>query len=224
MSPSGSHPGFDRLVATARRLELPIVLQPPMEPLPDTTELGVPLDSGLKVLFGVINGGHIWQLSFLPYAPPPGRLLSINRSIRDARGNGRLSRTLAFAQLGHQPTFLSTFALAHSGGQPQPVTYIDLAEDPLLVPIASSVDGCLELVATYLQALEERSGSVESGLMEWIFPWTVPDLVSRDGRLVKLIQQGEFESNDFADPEVRDYLMKVVSKNSKRPAPAPRIP
>lgn len=224
MSPSGSFPGFDRLVATARRLELPIVLQPSSEPLPDTTELGVPLDSGLKDFFRIINGGQIWRLSFLPYAPPPSRLLSINRSIRDARGNGRLSRTLLFAQLGHQPTFISTFALALSVGQAQPVTYVDLAEDALLVPIASSVNACLELLAAYLQALEERSGSVDSGLMEWIFPWTVPDLVGRDRRLVELIQQGEFDSNDFADPEVRDFLIRVVSKHSHRPTPAPRIP
>ena len=188
-------PGFNHLVAQCRKLRLTCQLPDPTGQLPDTERnLGAPLDPYLRVLLSRFNGGRLWDLYLYGGKGSPNELLTINKEMRLVSDDlPDLSDFLLFAQIGHQATHLAVMpALANSEGL-QPVAYLDLNEGMKVLPLASNVDACFELLARYLEMLVVRSGDVEKGAMELLFPWHLPDLLASDEALMRLVNQGKFD-------------------------------
>jgi hypothetical protein len=109
--------------------------------------------------------------------------------------------------------FATVPSLADEQGR-QPVVHVDVYEDPYAQPIASDVDHFFKTYSYFLEALlaipEARH---EAGLLT--FPWEVPEIIGRDGRLVQLIQAGRFDSL-MLNTETMGWARKVVNAGLSR--------
>ena len=203
-------PGFDRLMAVCRALETNVRwMNPPATEIPDTrTALGQPLDPQLAALLARANGweldGRNWGLS-LKDVGGKNDLSSYNRSLRRMRDDlPRIIDFVLFGQWGHQAAYLATVpALAAADGT-QPVMWVDLNEDLWTMPMASSVDRALDLIARYLERDRDRG--------EITFPWDVPDLIAADAPLVHAIEAGAFKPFTICGEEVAALIDRVVGR------------
>jgi hypothetical protein len=212
--------GLERLMNVCRRLNLSLETSPPSHsPLQAGTLLaGLPLDPVLAAVYA--------RLGYAAFATDVAGVILCRsddeerelqedneRWIEDHREQLALP-TFVFAG---EPTMAYHYAtvpsLADEQGR-QPVVRVDVYEDIYAQPIASDVDRFFEAYARYLEALvtlpEARQ---EAGLLT--FPWEVPDILGRDGRLVELIQEGRFDSL-MLNAETLGWARKVVNAGISR--------
>jgi hypothetical protein len=103
-------------------------------------------------------------------------------------------------------------ALADAQGR-QPVVMVDVYEEPYAMPVASDVDGFFDAYSRYLESLIAAPGGREDPQLT--FPWSVSDIIGRDGRLVEMIHEGRF---DLLMPnlEARGWSRTVVNSGRTR--------
>jgi hypothetical protein len=95
----------------------------------------------------------------------------------------------------------------------QPIVRADTYEVPHAIPVASSVDKLFDTYAGYLEALDIHPDYDPDTNTGFMFPWDVPHLVARDGRLVGLIRAGAFDPL-MTNDEVRAWAADVVQRGS----------
>jgi hypothetical protein len=100
--------------------------------------------------------------------------------------------------------------LADAQGR-QPVLYIDNHDERVVLPVASNVDQFFDTYSRYLEVLVQ-SPEYEPDLFSGVvFPWGVPELISRDRPLVELLAAGRFKGLMTTTPEEREWAEKVLS-------------
>jgi hypothetical protein len=204
-------PGFDYLCTQCRRLGLTVELIP-QNGRPPVTEgvLGSTLDPYLKELLSRYNGGRIWNLYLYGGDSSPNELIRINRDLRLIRDDlPELTELMVFGQTGNQATQLAVVPSLTDAGY-QPVVFLDLNEEIVLVPVASNVDRSFELLASYLDLLDLRTGNIQEGEMDLIFPWDVTDLIARDKDLNELIKQRAFDKYVRGGSDSNNFLNRIT--------------
>lgn len=196
---------LDQLAERARALGCTVRFAPPAVSVPETI-LGSPLDPGLGDLMrchdAVEIRGHAFALFVYGLAGSETIEWS-TRGLRSLALDGHeypFDGLVAFAQYGYQASYLCCVpALAGSDGS-QPVLYIDTHEVPYAIPLASSVERLVLLLARYLE--------LRATGLDRIFPGEVPELARVDGRLVELAKAGAFEPWLRGD---RDWMRALVT-------------
>ena len=167
-------------------------------------------DPCLRALLSRTNGGRLWDVYLYGGDGSANELLTINQDMRRISDHlPGLADFVLFAQIGHQATHLAVMpALANSEGL-QAVAYLDLNEGMKVLPLASNVDRCFELLARYLGLLALQSRDVEKGAMDLLFPWDVPELIAGDDDLFRFVNQGRFAGYMGEDSDVKDFLRRI---------------
>jgi len=198
------HSALDQLTEAARALGCAVRFGAP-ERVPATL-LGAPVDPGLRDLLELhgpleIHGG---AFGLFVYGVTGAETIEWRtRGLRRMADDGHVypfDGLVAFAQYGHQASYLCCVpALAGPDGC-QPVLWVDTHEEPYGLPIASSVERCVGVLARYLEA-RTRTPDVT-------FPRDVPALVRADRRLVEHARAGAFDA--WLGGE-RDWLAAITA-------------
>jgi hypothetical protein len=189
--------GFDSLLETCRRLNIPIEILPPA-----TTPLGrdeLPgarlLDPFLVALYGrmggLMIGGSTGAMQLCRRDNEVNYLARFNAE-RVRRLEGPFSSVVAFAE---EPATLYCFALVpwlvDSLGF-QPVILIDPYEVIYALPIASNLDRFLQTYARCLEYVVDNPWMSVTDIPEVNF-WSLPEVLAADERLVEMLRGGIFD-------------------------------
>ena len=215
-------PGLDRLMNLCRRHDLGLKVAPP-SPAPikaGTLVTGLVFDQVLAAVYA-----RLGYAVFAAEIPAAGLFLTRYDDTKkkveeDSRWWSERSReqlalpTFIFAGEPMMAYRYATVPELANEQDDQPVVFIDPYEDPYALPIASNVDRFLDAYSRYLEALLALPNArEEAGLLT--FPWGVPDIIGRDGRLVELIHQGRFDSL-MVNAEAQGWARKVVNAGLSR--------
>ncbi|HEV8430458.1 MAG TPA: hypothetical protein VGQ41_21320 [Pyrinomonadaceae bacterium] len=205
-------PGFDHLCAQCRRFGLTVDLIPQTGYAPATeATLGSTLDPYLKELLSRWNGGRLWKLYLYGGDGSPNELIGINRDLRLVSDDlPELAELVLFGQIGNQATHLAVVPSVAGADGYQSVVLLDLNEEIVLVPVASNVDRSFELLGSYLDLLDLRTGNIQEGEMDLIFPWDVTDLIARDKDLIELIKQRAFDKYVRGGSDSNNFLNRIT--------------
>jgi hypothetical protein len=213
-------PGLDRLMELCGRFSLRMKITPPSHsPVKAGTLIaGLPFDPVLAAVYA--------RLGHAAFATDVAGII-LSRSNDEEReldednerwmGTYREQLALPTFVFAGEPAMAYRYAtvpsLADEQGR-QPVVHVDVYEDPYAQPIASNVDRFFEAYSYYLEALLALpNGRQEASLLT--FPWEVPEIIGRDGRLVQLIQAGRFDSL-MLNTETLGWARKVVNAGLSR--------
>jgi hypothetical protein len=105
-------------------------------------------------------------------------------------------------------------SLADDQGR-QPVVMVDVYEEPYAVPVASNVNQFFEVYSRYLEALLALPNAREAKASLLTFPFDIPTLIARDGRIVNLIQRGNFDLL-LTNVDVKGWTQKVLTAGLTR--------
>lgn len=206
--------GFDELYKVCGDLGLHREVTQPLAQIPDATDqLGVHLDQDLITLYEHTNGARLWDVFVFGAHESSNNIFEINQTFRSISQDvfPSLDGLLIYAQIGYQETYLATVSCQDSHSGRYPVVYVDLNEEAIFLPLASSVDSGFVFIARYLIFLAEEYGSVAAGLEEVIFPWDVPQLVINDKDFSRCLRErcfGEYVSED--NSTVKEWLSDVM--------------
>lgn len=204
-------PGFERLVATCRRYQLPLELSPAAGDAPGAGALllGKPVDPVLAAVYGRVGRSRIGDFSL--YGPGEGEygLRWMNELLRGA-GHEVFLASVVFGQL---PSLAYYFAAVPHLADPhglQPVIFIDDNLEKQVLPIASNVDRFFDV---YAQALEDFASVTDAQSRDWVdidHPPPSPELLAGDHALVELLQAGRFDGLVSTDPESQEWIQQVL--------------
>jgi hypothetical protein len=206
--------GFETLRRNCDRLSISATFGSPQTEVPSTI-LGQPLEQTLRALYhehrSVCWSSPEFSLTIYPLEGPDAlewRNVSLRHSGADYMPPYPFDDLLAFAQYGHQASYLATVpALASKDGE-QPVLYVDTHEDPWAVPIGYSVDATFALLSHYIDhRATKQLGRV--GLVEINFPLDIPDLISTDAVLSELVVSKEFEAWTRGDESIHEWICRT---------------
>ncbi len=209
-------PGLDRLLEVYQKHELPMNILPPGSAPPPAGALvaGHPFDPVLAAVYkrlgGALFGGEHYGELFL------NRLDDQMNGV-ELRTEGLRDEEEPFHSsviFGSIPALTSYYAvvpkLADERGR-QPVIYIDAYMDRYVLPIASDVDRFFEALSHYIDLLMVDQGYRFDGMPGIHFPISVPELFSRDRRLVEMLVTGRFDFIMNLGDEFQDWLARVKS-------------
>lgn len=185
-------PGIDHFSKTCAELGITADLGAAV-PTPPKEVLGHPLDPALAKFYRAHDGGWWSSAQFSLRIYPlkgPDALEWRNTSIRrgaDEAAPYPFDKLLIFAQYGRQAAYLAAVT-GEKVGEEQPVIYLDTAEEPWALPIASSIDGAFALIGDHLHA-----AAAQGSINELAFPRDIPELVARDASLRTAARNGRFE-------------------------------
>lgn len=222
MNPTSELPGLDRLMEVCRRLDLGLKSSPPSRSPPKAGTLieGSIFDPLLASVYA-----RIGQATFAADAHAgivlychddhEKELEESNRWWSEAYGMQLAFPTFIFAVEPMLAYYYATVpGLADDQGN-QPVVHVDVYEDPYAMPVASNVDRFFEAYSRYLEALVALPEGQERGISVLTFPWDVPEIIGRDGSLVKQIHEGRFDEL-MPGLEERGWARKVVNAGLSR--------
>ncbi len=209
-------PGLDRLMEVYRKHGLPMKILPPGRSPPRAGELvaGHPFDPVLAAVYrrlgGAVFGGEHDGEFFLNTVDD-----RINAIVLDTEGLRRQEEPFHSSVIfGFIPGLAYYYAvvpkLADERGR-QPVIYIDAYMDRYVLPIASDVDRFFEALSHYIDLLMVDQGYRFDGMPGIHFPISVPELFSRDRRLVEMLVSGRFDFIMNPGDEFQDWLARVKS-------------
>ncbi|HYO56619.1 hypothetical protein [Archangium sp.] len=209
-------PGLDRLMEVYRKHGLPMKILPPGRSPPLAGELvaGHPFDPVLAAVykrlgaadFGEALGGEL----FLSQVDD-----QINGIVLDTEGfrdeEEPWHSSVIFASVPGLAYYYAVVPrLADERGR-QPVIYIDAYMDRYVLPVASDVDRFFDALSHYIDMLMVDQGYRFDGMRGIHFPISVPELISRDRRLVEMIVTGRFDFIMNLGDEFQDWLARVKS-------------
>lgn len=214
-------PGLDRLISVCQRLKLGVETAPPSHSPPRANSLvaELPLDPLLASLYA--------RLGFAAFATDlEGIVLSryddTARQLEEDNlwwsGGHRQHLALPTFIFAGEPAMAYHYAtipsLADDYGR-QPVVWVDVYEDPFVIPVASTVDRLFDTYSRYLEALialpraREEKGALLS------FPWEVPGIIGNDERLVDLLRAGSFSSLMKSTGNTPTWVAQVLATADK---------
>jgi hypothetical protein len=208
-------PGLERLMEVCQRWRLPMTTTPPARvPLrAGSTVGGHPLDPVLAAVYSRL-GRALFNKDLY--------VLRVDDSANELEKESKWWRERwqeHFAQplfnFGGKASLAYYYAtvpgLADERGC-QPVVEVDTYEldGPYGLPIASDVDRFFDTYSRYLEAVVMHPDYQEPDDLPLAFPWSVPEILARDRRLVELIRAGHFDSLMKKSPEVKEWAAKVV--------------
>lgn len=199
---------------TCRRLQLRLKSSPPSHTPPKAGALmaGLPFDRVLSAVYAQLGyaafATDVDGIVLRRYDDAERKLEEDNRWWSE-RYRARLALpTFIFAG---EPMMAYHYAtvpeLVDAQGR-QPVVMVDVYEEPYAMPVASDVDAFFDVYSRYLESLKAMPEGREE--VQLTFPWNVPALIGRDGRLVEMILQGRFDRL-MTNHEVQDWSRRVVN-------------
>ena len=222
MTSSVELPGLERLIDLCHRQKLGLKTLPPRQTPPRVGTLveGLPFDPILAAVYA--------RLGYAAFAIEAHADLALKRHDDTASQieetnhwwSKRLREqlplpTFVFAVEPMTAYYYATVPVLSDAEGRQPVVLVDTYEDIYALPVASSVDCFFDAYSRYLEALLALPDGREKGASLLSFPWGVPDIIGRDGRLVELIHQGRFDSL-MVNAEAQGWARKVVNAGLTR--------
>jgi hypothetical protein len=209
-------PGLERLLEICRQLSLRLETTPPAKTSPKAGALveGALFDPMLAAVYArwgfAAFATDVAGITLHPFEDTDRQLEEQNKRWRTRHGAQLALPTFIFAGEPHMAYHYATVpSLADEQGR-QPVVRVDVYEDPFALPVASNVDLFFDAYSRYLEALIALPSGRERGVSMLTFPWDVPRLLGRDGRLVELIQEGHFDPL-MPGLEARGWARKVTA-------------
>jgi hypothetical protein len=120
-----------------------------------------------------------------------------------------------FGRVPNLAYYYGTLPALGEGGGPQPVVFIDGHEMPFAIPVASHVDSFFETYARYLeQTTQEEAArilqpSAGESAPHYFFPWTAPELLRTDERLISWVSAGRFNFLANGHPDALKWLQRL---------------
>jgi hypothetical protein len=219
-------PGLERLMSVCQRLRLEVETAPPghSPPRASTLVAGVPLDPLLAALYA--------RLGFASFATDmEGIILSrcddAARQLEEDNlwwsGSHRKHLALPTFIFAGEPGMAYHYAtipgLADDQGR-QPVVWVDVYEEPFVVPVASTVDQFFDTYSRYLEALMALPNAREEKGALLSFPWEAPGIIGRDARLVELLRGGSFSPLMRSTGNTPAWVTQVLTAADKFAPPA----
>ncbi|RYZ41828.1 MAG: hypothetical protein EOO71_10360 [Myxococcaceae bacterium] len=208
---------WTRLVETCRRHGFPVRVDPPAPdaPHPGAQWLGAPLDPMLASLHA--RTGRATLGDFVLYRPGSGveGALEVNAWMR-GQGLAPFASCVLFGQVANLEYYYGVVpALADAHGV-QPVLYIDVQEEPHVVPVASSVEMLLHQLAGFMDLLPEQPDFVLGRCSTVMFPFAAAELIARDRPLVDMMRAGRFDGLVTRDEESQRWMQQVLAADPCR--------
>ncbi|RKG69592.1 hypothetical protein D7V80_08410 [Corallococcus sp. CA054B] len=88
--------------------------------------------------------------------------------------------------------------------------YLDMQEDLLVVPVASSVDQLLNQLARFMELLPGEPDFVPGRCSTTTFPFAAAGLVAQDTALVEMMRAGRFDGLVTRDAESQRWMQQVL--------------
>lgn len=209
-----SLPGLDCLLEVCRRLNLDVTTTPPcrVPPVAGTPVADTPLDPVLAAFYSrfgrAVFATQAAGMGLFRVEDDVNELEEENRKWKESWQERLPLQLFVFGgETGLAQYFATVPALADGKGR-QPVVEINVYEEPYALPIASDVDRFFEAYARYLEELLAQPDYEEYGAAALSFPWRVPEILARDGRLVEMLRAGRFAAL-LGDDEVREWVRQV---------------
>lgn len=214
-------PGLERLVEVCGRLKLNLEMTPPAHaPLKAGALVeGLPFDPMLASVYARAGfaafATDVAGIILHPLEDDDRQLEEQNKQWTQRHGMQLALPTFIFAGEPHMAYHYATVpGLADDLGC-QPVVRVDVYEEPFALPVASNVDRFFEAYSRYLEELIALPNGRESGVSLLTFPWDVPQIIGRDGRLVELIHRGQLDPL-MPNAEASGWARKVVNAGLSR--------
>jgi hypothetical protein len=209
-------PGLDRLIEVCRQLNLLLKTSPPgRTSLKDGMRMeSLPFDPMLAAVYARFGSAafaaDVASLILHRFDDTEQKLEERNKRWSERHRDRLALPTFVFAGEPMMAYHYATVpSLADDQGR-QPVVMVDVYEEPYAVPVASNVDQFFEVYSRYLEALLALPNAREAKASLLTFPFDIPTLIARDGRLVNLIQRGNFDLL-LTNVDVKGWTQKVLT-------------
>ncbi|HEX8700263.1 MAG TPA: hypothetical protein VF815_15560 [Myxococcaceae bacterium] len=221
MNPPLELPGLQRLVEVCGRLKLSLEMTPPAHvPLKAGALVeGLPFDPLLASVYAYAGfaafATDVAGIILHPLEDADRQLEDQNKRWVQRYREQLALPTFIFAGEPHMAYHYATVpTLADNRGY-QTVVRVDVYEEPFALPVASNVDHFFDAYSRYLEELIALPEGRERGVGLLTFPWDVPHLLGRDGRLVELIHRGHLDPL-MPGAEARGWARRIVSAGKTR--------
>ncbi|RKH20433.1 hypothetical protein D7Y13_27180 [Corallococcus praedator] len=177
--------------------------------------LGAPLDPMLAGLYA--RTGRATLGDFVLYRPGSGTdgVLDVNAGLR-GQGQTPFPSCVLFGQVSNLEYYYGVVPdLADAHGV-QPVLYVDVQEEPHVVPVASNVEALLHQLACFMDLLPEQSDFVPGRCSTVMFPFAAAELIAEDRALVDMMRAGRFDGLVTRDEESQRWMQQVLAASPGR--------
>ncbi|NNB98167.1 hypothetical protein HI113_30145 [Corallococcus exiguus] len=145
---------------------------------------------------------------YRPGSGPDG-VLDVNAWLR-GRGQAPFPACVLFGQVSNLAYYYGVVpALADARGV-QPVLYIDMQEELLVVPVASSVDQLFNQLARFMELLQGEPDFIPGRCSTTTFPFAAARLIAQDTALVEMMRTGRFDGLVTRDEESQRWMQQVL--------------
>ncbi|MBE4750321.1 hypothetical protein G4177_19325 [Corallococcus sp. ZKHCc1 1396] len=173
--------------------------------------LGAPLDPMLAGLYA--RTGRATLGDFVLYRPDSSAadgVLGVNAWMR-GQGQAPFPSCVLFGQVSNLESYYGVVpGLADARGV-QPVLYVDVQEEPHVVPVASSVEALFHQLAAFMDLLPEQPDFVPGRCSTVPFPFAAAGLIAEDRPLVDLMRAGRFDGLVTQDEESQRWMRQVLA-------------
>lgn len=186
-------------------------MEPPAAdaPRPGSTLLGAPIDPFLAGLYSRMGRATFGDIELYRPGSGPDGILDVNTWLR-GRGLVPVSSCVLFGQVANLAYYYGVApGLADARGV-QPVLYLDLQEEPLVVPVASSVDWLFNQLARFMELLPKESDFIPGRCSTTTFPFAAAGLIAQDTALVDMMRAGRFDGLATRDAESQRWMQQVL--------------
>ncbi|WP_147443772.1 hypothetical protein [Corallococcus sicarius] len=213
---AGLEVGWTRLVEACHRHGFPVRMDPPAPdaPPPGTQWLGAPLDPMLAGLYA--RTGRATLGDFVLYRPGSGAdgALDVNAWMR-GQGLTPFPACVLFGQVANLEYYYGVVpGLADAQGV-QPVLYIDVQEEPHVVPVASSMEWLFTQLAQFMDLLPEQPDFVPGRCSTVMFPFAAAEPIAQDRPLVDMMRAGRFDGLVTRDEESQQWMQQVLDASGR---------
>ncbi|RKG93536.1 hypothetical protein D7V88_02285 [Corallococcus terminator] len=154
---------------------------------------------------------------FVLYRPGAGAdgALDVNAWMR-GQGQAPFASCVLFGQVANLEYYYGVApGLADAHGV-QPVLYVDVQEELLVVPVASSVEALFRQLAGFMDLLPEQPDFVPGRCSTVMFPFAAAELIAQDRPLVDMMRAGRFDRLVTRDEESQRWMQQVLAASPGR--------
>ncbi|NOJ92246.1 hypothetical protein HMI51_04715 [Corallococcus coralloides] len=171
--------------------------------------MDAPIDPILAGLYSRAGRATLGDIELYRPGSGPEGVLDVNAWLR-SRGQVPLPSCVLFGQVANLAYYYGVVpGLADARGV-QPVLYLDMQEELLVVPVASSVDQLFNQLARFMELLPEEPDFVPGRCSTTTFPFAAAGLVAQDTALVEMMRAGRFDGLVTRDAESQRWMQQVL--------------
>jgi len=207
-------PGLARLLETCRKHGVSVDTSPPANSLPVTGALvaGHPFDPILAAVYRHFSrmriAGENGEFELHRFDEQVDGLSLVARDRRQGTREPFYS-AVAFGSIPDLEYYFATVPeLADERGR-QPVIYINAYPERTVLPVASNVDRFFDTLSRYLELLQQDTGYRFDGIRDTQFPEGVPELITQDEALVRLLRSGRMDFILNPHDEFQEWMARV---------------